>query len=189
MNADAQVSFDSDELILVDSNDRELGHASKASCHDGEGVLHRAFSVFVFNDAGEVLLQRRSAEKRLWPRFWANSCCSHPRRGEALIDAARRRVHEELSLSVSLVPLYHFEYHARFGAAGSEHELCHVLVGSSSAPVRVNRREIEEVRHVGAAELDREIHGFPERFTPWLKLEWRRLRDEHSAELHRFNVR
>ena len=76
------VSSESEELILVDADDNPLGTLSKAACHDGDGVLHRAFSLFVFNEAGELLLQRRSAEKRLWPMYWSNSCCSHPRAGE-----------------------------------------------------------------------------------------------------------
>ena len=75
------VSFDSEELILVDTQDHELGYCSKAQCHDGDGVLHRAFSLFVFDRRGRVLLQQRSAQKRLWPLYWSNSCCSHPRRG------------------------------------------------------------------------------------------------------------
>ena len=68
----------------MDADDREIGHASKAACHDGHGILHRAFSLFVFNERGELLLQQRSAEKRLWPGYWSNSCCSHPRQGEAM---------------------------------------------------------------------------------------------------------
>jgi len=75
---------DSESLILVDEADREVGHLDKAQCHQGQGVLHRAFSLLIFNDAGELLLQQRSASKRLWPLFWSNSCCSHPRRAETM---------------------------------------------------------------------------------------------------------
>ena len=78
------VSSESEELILVDSDDNEIGYASKAEAHDGGGIRHRAFSLFLFNDEGELLLQQRAPSKRLWGGFWSNSCCSHPRRGESL---------------------------------------------------------------------------------------------------------
>ena len=84
-----------DSLILVDDADRELGYLSKAECHRGRGVLHRAFSLLIFNDAGELLLQQRSAAKRLWPLYWSNSCCSHPRRAETMEAATHRRLQEE----------------------------------------------------------------------------------------------
>ncbi|MDH3468536.1 MAG: isopentenyl-diphosphate delta-isomerase, partial [Gammaproteobacteria bacterium] len=88
---DAVVSFDADDLILVDEHDNEIGHMSKDECHIGDGQLHRAFSLFVFNSEGELLLQQRSKQKHLWPLYWANSCCSHPRHGESMDDAVRRR--------------------------------------------------------------------------------------------------
>src|SRR5580765_3582412 len=79
-----RVSFDNEPLVLVNDTDDEIGFASKQRCHDGDGLLHRAFSVFLFSQNGEVLLQQRSEQKRLWPGAWSNSCCSHPRRGETL---------------------------------------------------------------------------------------------------------
>src|SRR5579872_2001083 len=93
-----ETAADSEALILVDEADREVGHLSKAKCHDGQGVLHRAFSLLIFNDAGELLLQQRSAAKRLWPLYWSNSCCSHPRRAESMDSAIHRRLYEELGL-------------------------------------------------------------------------------------------
>src|SRR5690606_14929915 len=111
----AIVSFDDEALVLVDADDREIGFLDKASAHDGEGVLHRAFSLFIFNPQGELLLQQRAADKRLWPGFWANSCCSHPRRGESMQDAIRRRLDEELGLDCALHFLFKFQYQARYG--------------------------------------------------------------------------
>src|ERR1700683_2955622 len=96
------MSGDTDALILVDGSDRELGFLHKDLCHDGQGILHRAFSLLIFNDKGELLLQQRSAGKRLWPLYWSNSCCSHPRRGEAMEAAIKRRLHEELGLSCTM---------------------------------------------------------------------------------------
>lgn len=177
------VSFDSERLILVDEADREVGHASKAEAHAGKGILHRAFSLFVFNPAGELLLQQRAPGKPLWPGYWANSCCSHPRGGEDMDTATQRRLHEELGFTCTLDYVFKFQYHAEFGAAGSETELCWVYVGQSDAPVRVNNTEIAAWRFVAPADLDREIAATPERFTPWLKLEWQRLRGEFAARL------
>lgn len=179
----AVVSFDAEQLILVDSADREIGHESKAACHDGHGILHRAFSLFVFNPRAELLLQQRSRNKRLWPGYWANSCCSHPRFGENMQEATRRRLHQEMGMYGELRYLYKFEYQADFGDLGAEHELCWVYVGQTSDPVDVNRTEVDDWRFVSVAELDAEIDAHPERFTPWLKLEWRDLRSHFNDAL------
>lgn len=174
------VSFDDDPLILVDAQDREIGVLDKATAHDGDGILHRAFSLFVFNPHGELLLQQRAADKRLWPGFWANTCCSHPRRGEAIEDAIDRRLHEELGMRCALEFLFKFQYQARFGQAGSEHELCHVFAGCSMDPPQVNATEIAAVRWISPAALDAEMDQNSGQFTPWLKIEWQRLRREHA---------
>ncbi len=180
---DAVVSFDSEALILVDATDREIGQRSKADCHDGHGILHRAFSLFVFNPAGQLLLQQRSKGKRLWPGYWANSCCSHPRVGEDMPAATARRLREELGMRGAMRFVYKFQYQADYGDLGAEHELCWVYVGQSADPVKVNRHEVESWRFVTPAELDSEIAERPEAFTPWLKLEWRRLREEFNHVL------
>ncbi len=179
----AVVSHESEELILVDRDDVEIGYLSKAACHDGAGVLHRAFSLFIFNPDGELLLQQRSAQKRLWPMFWSNSCCSHPRRGESMRLAVNRRLSQELGMRSRLKFLYKFCYHAPFDARGSERELCWVYVGTSADPVRANRNEIAAWRFVDPGELNAEIEAEPDRFTPWLKLEWQRLQQDFRAEL------
>lgn len=179
----APVSSDAEQLILVDSDDRVLGHDSKAACHDGAGVLHRAFSLFVFNGAGELLLQQRSAGKRLWPGYWANSCCSHPRRGESMEEATRRRLQQELGMACELRYLFKFQYHAHYQGLGAEHELCWVYVGQTDAPVRANASEVAAWRFVTPATLDAEMRAEGEHFTPWLKLEWQRLRSDFNAAL------
>jgi isopentenyl-diphosphate Delta-isomerase len=182
-HAHAAVSFESEQLILVDPDDREIGHASKATCHDGHGQRHRAFSLFIFNERGELLLQQRSRGKRLWPGHWANSCCSHPRHGESMTQATERRLQQELGMSCEVHYLFKFEYQADYHDLGAEHELCWVYIGTTSAPVRANVNEVESWRFVLPADLDREIASFPERFTPWLKIEWRRLRGEFNDRL------
>ncbi len=173
---DEVVSSEAEELILVDANDRAIGHRSKARCHDGNGLLHRAFSLFVFNRRGELLLQQRAPGKRLWPGYWSNSCCSHPRRGEDMREAVERRLHQELALHCALKFLYKFEYHAHYEDAGSEHELCWVFAGRSDGKVAANRSEIEAWRFVAPEALEAELAKHPERFTPWFKLEWPRVR-------------
>ena len=99
------VSSDLEELILVNSQDEQVGARQKLECHLGQGELHRAFSVFIFNSVGEILLQQRTAEKLLWPLYWSNACCSHPRVGEDPEDAAYRRLDQELGISVPLTYL------------------------------------------------------------------------------------
>lgn len=173
---DPVVSSDDDLLIVVDEDDNQVGFLDKRACHDGGGVLHRAFSIFVFNDRRELLLQRRAAEKRLWPGYWSNSCCSHPRAGERLDEAAARRLEEELGIVAELEYLYTFSYHAHYGDTGSEREVCSVFVGRSDGPVRANRREVAQWRWIVPADLDAELEQRPDEFTPWMKLEWPEVR-------------
>jgi len=171
------VSSEEEPLILVDESDREVGFLSKGACHDGDGVLHRAFSLFVFNPAGELLLQQRSSDKRLWPMYWSNTCCSHPRRGETMEEATHRRLAQELGMTSRLDHLFTFQYHASFGSLGSEREVCWVFAGVSSVQPRPNPHEIAAVRWIDVHDLDREFATAPEAFTPWMTMEWPRVKD------------
>ena len=166
-------------LIQVDADDREIGSLSKAECHAGEGVLHRAFSVFLSNSKG-VLLQQRSAEKPLWPLYWSNACCSHPRVGEHLQAAAQRRLQEELGLAgIALEHRFQFTYHARFADVGSERELCHVFTGvlPEDAELRAAPAEIADWRFAARAQVDAELARCPDSYTPWFVLEWPRVQE------------
>ena len=156
----------------MDETDREVGHMSKAACHDGDGVLHRAFSLFIFNRSGELLLQQRSSEKRLWPLYWSNSCCSHPRRGEAMDVATHRRLSQELGMTSDLEFLFKFQYQVPFKDLGSENELCSVFVGISDDPVLPNVNEIADHRWIPADQLNEEMTSQPDTFTPWFRMEW-----------------
>ncbi len=180
------VSSESEELILVDSNDQEIGYRSKAHCHDGAGVLHRAFSLFLFNDSGELLLQKRAESKRLWPDYWSNSCCSHPRRGESMEIATMRRLSDELNIETELEHIYRFCYTAEFGEAGSENELCHVYLGRVGGRMQPNESEISSVRFVSAGNVAQELANNAERFTPWFKQEWHELTTNYPARLARY---
>ncbi|GAC1628726.1 MAG: isopentenyl-diphosphate Delta-isomerase [Nevskia sp.] len=175
------VSFDDEPLILVDADDREIGYLAKAEAHLGHGTLHRAFSLFVFNPAGALLLQQRAKGKRLWGQFWSNTCCSHPRRGETMDIAIHRRLKEELGLSCEFSFLFKFQYQAQYDAEGAEHELCWVYAGRSSALPKVNANEISAVRWIGPDALDAEILAKPAQFTPWFKIEWARIRAQHAG--------
>ena len=181
------VSFDDEPLILVDSADRVLGYLDKAACHNGQGQLHRAFSVFLFNSRGELLLQKRGRNKRLWPGYWSNSCCSHPRRGESMDDAVRRRIEQELGLDGSLLHdlrfVYKFEYRAGFGADGSEHELCSVYLARTSGTPVVNTSEIDDWAWISSPELNGRLTEQPQAFTPWLRLEWATLNEQYAGEM------
>jgi isopentenyl-diphosphate Delta-isomerase len=175
---------DSESLILVDEADREVGHLDKAQCHQGRGVLHRAFSLLIFNDAGELLLQQRAASKRLWPLYWSNSCCSHPRRAETMDAAINRRLNEELGLRCPLHFLFKFQYQAQFDAAGAEQELCSVFVGHTSDPVRIDPSEILAWRWISPESLQAELAGSDAgKFTPWFVMEWERIWRDHRAVL------
>ena len=174
------VSRDDELLILVDSGDVATGSMDKAACHAGGGVLHRALSVFILDPSGRVLLQQRHDSKRLWPGYWANSCCSHPRLGETTAEAARRRCDEELGLEVALEFLFKFEYRAFFGDVGAEFELCSVFLGRSDRDPVVNTTEIADWRWESPDAIDRALHDAPARFTPWFRLEWQRLRREFA---------
>jgi isopentenyl-diphosphate delta-isomerase len=177
-----ETAADSEPLILVDDADREIGHLDRVNCHAGSGVLHRAFSLLIFNGNGELLLQQRAATKRLWPLYWSNSCCSHPRRAESMEAAIHRRLGEELGVSCPLHFLFKFQYQAQFDAAGAECELCSVFIGRCSGRVRVNPDEIHDWRWISTAALQSEMAG-PEaaKFTPWFRLEWERVWREHRA--------
>lgn len=115
------VSSEAEALILVDPSDQVIGYLDKSAAHDGAGVLHRAFSLFIFNSEGLLLLQQRAPDKRLWPEFWSNSCCSHPRKGETMEQAVHRRLEQELGMTATLQFTYKFEYSAPFGELGTEH--------------------------------------------------------------------
>jgi len=175
------VSFDDEPLILVDEQDNEVGFLPKAEAHVGHGTLHRAFSLFVFNRDGELLLQQRAAGKRLWGQFWSNTCCSHPRRGETMDIAIHRRLKEELGFECRFDYLFKFQYQAQFDETGAEHELCWVYAGRSDTRPVVNANEISAIRYIAPDALDAEIIAKPEQFTPWFKIEWARIRAQHAG--------
>jgi isopentenyl-diphosphate delta-isomerase len=143
----------------------------------GQGQLHRAFSVFLFNGNGELLMQQRSADKMLWGGFWSNTVCSHPRKDEELMAAAQRRITQEFGVtSPDLRHVYAFVYRAPFRDVGSEHEYCHVFIGHTKDQPRPHAQEISAWRFVNTEELLRDVQTQPERYTPWFLKEIQELR-------------
>ena len=180
------VSSETEQLILVDENDVEMGHIDKQSAHDANGLLHRAFSLFIFNPDGKLLMQQRSADKRLWPNYWSNSCCSHPRRGETMQQATSRRLRDELNIDAELEFVYKFTYQASYDELGAENELCWVYLGRTADTIMPNRSEIADTGWVSASELQRKLEEKPAQFTPWFKLEWQRLNEDHAEVLGKY---
>jgi len=183
MPDDKIVSFEDEKLILVDDEDNETGYCSKLECHQGDGMLHRAFSIFIFNDQRELLIQKRAGDKLLWPHIWSNSCCSHPRKGERIESAASRRLEEELGIRTDLKFLYKFKYHASYEDVGSENELCSVFIGRSGEEPLVNRNEISEWKYVLLGEVSAELSSNPDLYSPWFKMEWERISTEFMMQV------
>jgi len=172
-----------DLLILVDESDEALGFKSKSECHEGNGTLHRAFSVFIFNPLGQLLIQKRSSNKELWDLHWSNSCCSHPQKHEQMELAVKRRLKEELGIECPVHYLYKFTYHAKYKDLGSEHELCHVYVGLFDGEIKANPEEIDDWKFIKPDDLQQRIRNSKEDYTPWMKIEWEMLTASYKKEI------
>lgn len=156
-------------VVLVNPEDEVLGLMEKQQAHIN-GLLHRAFSVFLFNDKGEMLLQKRASEKYHSPSQWTNAVCSHPRDGESYLEGAKRRVKEELGIEAELSEKFNFIYKADVGGGLWEHELDYVFTGTYNEDFNLNTNEVEKVRYISVKDLDQEIADHPERFTEWFKI-------------------
>src|SRR5687767_2621269 len=159
-----------DQLILVDSSDNEIGYADVTECHYGTPRLHRAFSVFVFNDAGEMLITQRSGKKNTWPLFWSNACCSHPRKGQDSATAATARLLTELGITASVDLLFKFEYRAQYDDNWGEYELDWVFLSHSNGPGNVNPDEVKDWEFIRIDNLREQVRSNPGKFTPWFRL-------------------
>ena len=158
-----------EQVVLVSENDEVLGLMEKQQAHIN-GLLHRAFSVFLFNENGEMLLQKRAAGKYHSPNQWTNAVCSHPRIEESYLEGAKRRLKEELGIEADLSEKFHFIYKAEVGGNLWEHELDHVFVGKFDGEFNLNPDEVSEIRYISIENLDQEIKENPEHFTEWFKI-------------------
>lgn len=158
-----------EEVILVNSDDQALGTMEKMEAHR-QGLLHRAFSVFVFNDNNELMLQQRALDKYHSGGLWTNTCCSHPRSGESIMDAGKRRLQEEMGFVTDLTHLYSFIYKARLDNELTEHELDHVLIGKFDDAPKLNMDEAASWKFISMDDLKKDIELNPDNYTIWFKL-------------------
>lgn len=173
--------LDNELVVLVDESDNEIGLMPKLEAHQ-RGLLHRAFSVFVYNSSGELLLQRRADEKYHSPGLWSNTCCSHPRKGETAADAARRRLQEEMGMECPLTEAFSFTYRSEFSNGLIEHEFDHVFFGSTNELPKSNRAEVSDWKYVSEEELARDIEKNPGSYTEWLKIVFDRVAGTYAKQ-------
>lgn len=158
-----------EQVILVDENDQQIGLMPKMEAHE-KAVLHRAFSVFVQNDKGELLLQQRAADKYHSPLLWANTCCSHQREGESNLEAGKRRLREEMGFVTELKEAFSFIYKAPFDNGLTEHELDHVLLGSYNEDPVINKEEVESFKWMKPEAVKQDMVVSPETYTAWFRI-------------------
>jgi len=156
-------------VILVDEKNNQLGLMPKMEAHE-KAQLHRAFSVFTFNDKKELMLQQRAASKYHSPLLWTNTCCSHQRDGETNVEAGKRRLQEEMGFVCELEEVFSFLYKAEFDNGLTEHELDHVMVGYYNADPKINTEEVESFKWMSLVDVKTDIENHPENYTAWFKI-------------------
>lgn len=156
-------------VILVDNNDNQLGLMEKMEAHE-KAILHRAFSVFILNDNNELLLQKRALSKYHSPGLWTNTCCSHPRNGESVINAGLRRLKEEMGFETEISSLLSFIYKAEFDNGLTEHEFDHVLVGRYNKNPSINKSEVSDWKWTDLDFLKKDVVSNPDLYTVWFKI-------------------
>jgi len=169
-----------EKVILVDKNDLQLGLLSKMKAHR-KGLLHRAFSVFIFNSSRSLLMQKRSKLKYHSPGLWTNTCCSHQREGESTIDAANRRLNEEMGLIVDMKEVFSFIYKANLKNGLIEHEFDHVLVGYTDLNPKINTNEVEDWEWADLSYLEKDLARNPNLYTEWFKIIFHRVKKTIST--------
>ena len=158
-----------EKVILVDKNDNQVGLMPKLEAHE-KGVLHRAFSIFIFNSKYKLLLQKRASSKYHSGGLWTNTCCSHPREGEDIFDAANRRLDEEIGITTSLRKVYDFIYKAELDNQLTEHEFDHVFYGVCDNDPILNKDEAEDFKWVDMETLNNDIIKNEDNYTVWFKI-------------------
>ena len=158
-----------EKVILVDEQDNELGTMEKIEAHR-KALLHRAFSIFIFNDRGQMMLQQRALSKYHSPGLWTNACCSHPRPGEDLMDATARRIVEEMGFTCDLVEVFTFIYKAPFDHGLTEHEVDHVFLGHYNNEPSINPEEVAEWKWIEIPALLSDLRSDPDKYTVWFRI-------------------
>lgn len=158
-----------ENVVLVDTNDNKLGLMEKLEAHR-KGLLHRAFSVFILDEKKRLLLQKRALNKYHSPGLWTNTCCSHPRDNEDVIDAGKRRLNEEMGISASLNHLFSFIYKVNFDNGLIEHEFDHVLIGNSKTDPVINKDEVCDWKWVDIKNVKIDLADNSDMYTEWFKI-------------------
>ena len=158
-----------EHVILVNEKDQEIGSMPKLEAHQ-KAVLHRAFSVFIFNSENELMLQQRASNKYHSPNLWTNTCCSHQRSGESNIQAGTRRLYEEMGFTTSLKEITSFIYKAPFDNGLTEHELDHIMVGYYNEDPVINSEEVEDWKWMKIEDVKKDISLNPDLYTAWFKI-------------------
>mgnify|MGYP000379919620 FL=1 len=170
-----------EQVILVNENNEQIGTMPKMEAHE-KALLHRAFSVFIANDNGDIMLQQRAASKYHSPLLWTNTCCSHQRVGESNIEAGKRRLQEEMGFQTELKELFSFIYKAPFDNGLTEHEYDHVMLGSYNAEPNINIDEVEAWKWMSPEAVKEDISKNPNAYTAWFKIIFDKFYD------HLFNM-
>lgn len=163
-----------DHVILVDDNNNAIGEMEKIEAHE-KGLLHRAFSIFIFNEKNEILLHRRALSKYHSGGLWTNACCSHPKPNESVIDAGHRRLMEEMGFDCGLEEKFSFIYNTKFENGLTEHEFDHVLLGTYNGLITPNSDEVHSFKYIDLVTLKQEIQEQPELFTIWFLIAFEEL--------------
>lgn len=167
-------------IILVDKNDKQIGSEEKIKAHEDGGKLHRAFSIFLFNSRGEMLLQLRARKKYHFGGLWTNTCCGHPRDGEELDSAARRRLKEESGINTNIKEVFSFIYQADAGNGLTEHEFDHVFVGKYEDQPVGNPEEADDWKWMSIDDVRKDLQEHPENYTPWFKIAFDKVASHQS---------
>ena len=170
-----------EQVILVNKNDEQIGLMSIMEAHE-KAVLHRAFSVFIFNDKNELLLQQRASHKYHSPNEWTNTCCSHQREGETNLEAGKRRLQEEMGFNCELKEVFYFTYKAPFANGLTEHELDHVMVGYYNENPVINKEEVNDFCWMTLNNIKKNIDKDPNKYTVWFKI----IFDEYLIQMTGF---
>ena len=168
------------EVILVNQHDEQTGTMEKMEAHR-KGILHRAFSIFIFNNKGEMLLQQRASDKYHNGDLWTNACCSHPNPGEEISTAAIRRLDEEMGFTTSLEKVFDFTYHATFDNGLTEHEFDHVFVGTYDGEIKINKGEVKDFCYRAMDEIKSSMQSHPQKFTAWFKIAFPKIEEYATA--------
>lgn len=165
-----------DKVILVTEHDDMVGVIDKMEAHR-QGLLHRAFSIFIFNSKGEMLLQQRASNKYHSAGLWSNACCSHPRPGEKTKDAALRRLKEELGFETAIGEVFDFVYKAKFDNELTEHEFDHVFTGEYNGEIKINPEEVNDCCYKEVEEIKKNLQSHPQKYTAWFHIAFPKIEE------------